>query len=149
MDHFPYKLLANRDFSFFYACSGMAGSAITYAFGGWSGILEILFLFFIVDYISGCFASIKEGKGLRSTLGFWGLLKKGLMLLIVLIGHRIDVALGLNFVMSGVIYFWLSNELVSILENYSRLGMRTPDALTKVLAILQDKGSTGHDQQTK
>lgn len=139
MEHFTFKILANKDYAFGYSIFGVLGSIGTYAFGGWSGLLEILILFFAIDYISGCAASIKEGKGLRSTIGFWGLGKKGLMLLMVFLAHRIDLALGLNFVMNGVIYFWLANELVSILENYTRCGLKTPPVFKKILTIMQEK----------
>ncbi len=101
--------------------------------------MEILLLTFAVDYISGVAASIKEGKGLRSTIGFYGLCKKGLMLLMVLLGHRIDVAFDLNIVMHGVVYFWLANELVSILENLTRCGLKTPPVFNKILTILKEK----------
>ncbi|QDH19554.1 phage holin family protein [Saccharibacillus brassicae] len=139
MNDLPTKLLANRDYSTLYALSGVFGSITSYAFGGWSGLLEILLLFFAVDYLSGMFASIKTGKGLKSSVGFWGLLKKGLMMLMVLLGHRIDLALGLNIVMNGTIFFWLSNEAVSIIENYGRLGLKLPPVFRKMITILQEK----------
>lgn len=139
MDNFSLKLLANKDYTQWYTLSGFTGGFISYAFGGWSGILEILLLVFAVDYISGCAASIKEKKGLKSTVGFFGICKKGLMLLMVFLGHRFDLALGLNIVMNGIIYFWLANELVSILENYARCGLKTPVILNKILTILQEK----------
>ncbi|QJD88131.1 phage holin family protein [Cohnella herbarum] len=133
-----FKLLANKDWSFLYALSGVGGSITTYAFGGWSGVLELLFIFFAIDYITGCAASLKEKRGLQSIVGFWGLLKKGLVLLMVFLGHRIDLAMGTNFTMSGVIWFWLANELVSIVENYGRIGIRVPHVLRKVITTLQD-----------
>jgi Phage-related holin (Lysis protein) len=61
--------------------------------GSWSFYI----VFFAVDYITGCAASLKEKKGLKSTIGFWGLFKKGLILLMVFMVHRIDIALGTNF----------------------------------------------------
>ncbi len=134
-----FKFLANRDWTWLYTLSGFFGAIITYAFGGWSGNLELLFVFFAVDYITGCAASLKERKGLKSTIGFWGLFKKGLILLMVFMAHRIDMALGTNYVMSGVIYFWLANELVSSLENYGRIGIKVPGILRKVITVLQVK----------
>lgn len=139
MDKITFKLLANKDHSLFYALSGITGSIVSYAFGGWSGVLELLLLFFAVDYITGCAVSIKTGRGLRSKIGFLGIMKKGLMLLLVFLGHRIDLALGMNFVMNGTIYFWLANELVSIVENYGRLGFKVPPIFKKVITVLQEK----------
>lgn len=139
LENITFKLLANKDLSHMYFISGILGSSLTYAFGGWSGTLELLLWVFAIDYITGCAASIKEGKGLRSAVGFWGLFKKGLMLLMVFLGHRIDLALDFNVVMNGVIYFWLANELISIIENYGRCGLKTPTIFRKVIAILQEK----------
>ncbi|MNW48778.1 Holin family protein [compost metagenome] len=134
-----FKLLANKDYSSFYALSGVTGGILTYAFGGWSGLLELLVIVFAVDYVTGCAASVRSGKGLKSSVGLWGILKKGLMLLLVFLGHRIDVALGVDFVMNATIYFWLANELVSIVENYGRLDIKTPKVFKKVITVLQEK----------
>lgn len=108
-------------------------------YGGWTGVLELLIIVFGIDYVSGIAASIKEGRGLRSTVGFFGLCKKGMMLLMVFLGHKLDVALGTSIVMNGVIYFWLANEVVSILENYTRCGLKTPTVFKDILTILQEK----------
>ncbi|MBA9088579.1 toxin secretion/phage lysis holin [Fontibacillus solani] len=134
-----FKLLANKDYSSFYTLSGVTGGILTYAFGGWSGLLELLIIVFAIDYVTGCLAALKTGKGLKSSIGFWGIIKKGLMLLLVFLGHRIDVALGLNFVMNGSIYFWLANESVSILENYGRLKIKTPPVFKKIFTIFKEK----------
>ena len=149
MDDFSLKLLANKDLSHIFALFGVTGSVLTYAFGGWSGILELLLWFFAADYVTGCYASLKEKKGLRSTIGFRGLGKKGLMLLMVFLGRQIDVALSLDIVMNSIIYFWLANELVSILENYARCDIKTPNILSKVLAILQEKKGESQDNNTR
>ncbi|OME50673.1 hypothetical protein BSK59_22420 [Paenibacillus odorifer] len=128
----------------------MGGSILSYSFGGWSGLLEILLLMFLIDYLSGCFASLKSGKGLKSSIGFWGLIKKGMMLLMVLLGHRIDLALNMNIVMNGTIFFWISNELVSIFENYGRMKIDIPPIYKKIFTIFKDKAeaaTTEKDEQ--
>ncbi|MBH5316691.1 phage holin family protein [Paenibacillus sp. GSMTC-2017] len=139
MENFTFKFLANRDWTMLYATSGFFGSLLSYMFGGWTGILELLIIVFGIDYISGIAASIIERKGVKSTVGFIGLGKKGLVLLTVFLGYKLDQALGLTIVMNGVIYFWLSNEMVSILENYARCGLKTPEVFKKILTILQEK----------
>ncbi|MBX4147493.1 phage holin family protein [Paenibacillus lautus] len=139
MDDITFKILANKDHSLWYALSGVTGSIVSYAFGGWSGVLELLLIFFAVDYVTGCAASIKTGKGLRSNVGRQGIMKKGFMLLLVFLGHKIDTALQMNIVMNATIYFWLANELVSIVENYGRLGFKVPGVFKKVITVLQEK----------
>lgn len=142
MNDFNLKLIANRDLSPYYALTGVIGTFVSYAFGGWSGLLEVLLLMFVVDYISGVAASLITGKGLKSSIGFWGLIKKGLMLLMVLLGHRIDLALNMNLVMNGTIIFWMSNELVSIFENYGRCKIDIPPVYKKLFTIFKEKAET-------
>jgi len=120
--------------------SGLLGAFITFAFGGWSQLLTILMLAVGIDYVSGVLAAIKSGKGLCSSVGFWGLARKGLMLLVILLAHHVDVLLGLqNVTMSAAIYFYLTNELISIAENYSRIGLPMPAVFSKIIKVLKEK----------
>jgi len=99
-----------------------------------------LFLFVIVlDYISGLGASIIEGKGLSSAVGFKGLIKKFAIILIIALTYQIDKALGMDVIMSGTIYFFLANELISVVENYGRMGLPLPDQIKKMIKILKEK----------
>ncbi|WP_232380901.1 phage holin family protein [Paenibacillus tianjinensis] len=139
MNDFNLKLLANKDYTFLYAVSGISGTLVSYAFGGWSGLLEVLLLMFAIDYISGITASLISGKGLKSSVGFWGLIKKGLMLLMVFLGHRIDLAMNMSIVMNGTIFFWMANEGVSIIENYGRCTIKVPPVFTKIFTIFQER----------
>lgn len=93
----------------------------------------------VIDYITGIAASLKENKGLSSKVGFWGLGKKAFMLLIIMLAHRMDVVFDFKFIMTGFLYFYLANELISITENYSRLGLPLPDVIRKLIAIIKDK----------
>ena len=70
LNDFSFKFLANRDWTWLFTLSGFGGAIFTYAFGGWSGILELLLIFFAIDYIIGCAASLKERKGLKAQLDF-------------------------------------------------------------------------------
>ncbi|MNC33575.1 Holin family protein [compost metagenome] len=110
-------------------------------------MLEVLLWAFVVDYVSGVAASIKSGKGLKSSIGFLGLCKKGLMLLIVLLAHRIDAAMDLNYVMNGTICFWLANEGVSITENYGRFGLKIPAVFKKIFAIFQEQSGSSEKNE--
>ncbi|MDQ8736300.1 phage holin family protein [Paenibacillus sp. LHD-38] len=116
------------------------GSILTFAFGSWQESLTLLVVAMGIDYVSGVAAAIKEGKGLNSVIGSWGLTRKGLSLLVILLAHRIDILLETNNVtMGAAIYFYLANELISITENYGRLGFPLPEQLRKIIAVLKEK----------
>lgn len=103
-------------------------------------MLEVLLIAMGIDYLSGVAASIKEGKGLSSEVGFWGLIKKTFMLLSVFIAHKLDTGLGTGWIMTGAIYFWLANELVSLAENYGRLNLPLSEYIKPIISILKQKG---------
>ena len=116
------------------------GTIGTYLFGGWSELISFFLLAIVIDYVTGLAASIKEGKGLSSKVGFWGLAKKGLMLLVVILAHWLDVLMGTDVIMIGSIYFYLANELISVTENYGRLGLPLPNRIREIIAIFKQKG---------
>lgn len=121
------------------AC-GVLGSILTFMFGSWSESLTFLLLAMGADYVTGIAASIKEGKGLNSAFGAWGLARKGLTLLVVLLAHRIDVLLNTeNVTMGAAIFFYIANEMISITENYGRLGLPLPERIRKMIAVLKEK----------
>lgn len=123
------------------AC-GVLGSIVTFAFGGWMESLTFLLVAMGVDYVTGIAASIKEGKGLSSSFGAWGLARKGFSLLVILLAHRIDILLETNnMTMGAAVYFYIANELISIVENYGRLGFPLPDRIRKLIEVLKSKGS--------
>lgn len=119
---------------------GIGGAIVQYMFGGWSDLTQLLFLLMTLDYATGVAASIKTGQGLNSSIGFWGIWKKGLIVLIVMIGHRFDLLLGTELFMAGFTYFYLANELISIAENAGKLGLPLPGLLRKLIAALKEKG---------
>lgn len=104
------------------------------------GVVNFLLVAIAVDYITGVSASLTEGKGLSSALGSWGLARKGLMLLVILLAHRIDVLMDTSGVtMGAAIYFYIANELISITENYGRLGLPLPDRIRRIIEVLRNK----------
>ncbi len=115
------------------------GSTITFAFGTWSESLTFLLVAMAIDYITGIAAAIYDGSGLDSQVGFWGLMKKGLILLVVLLSHRIDLVLGVDVAMGGAIAFYTVNELLSIIENYGRLGLPLPPQLKQLIRTLRNR----------
>lgn len=123
------------------------GGFIGWFLGGADGFLYALIAFVVIDYITGVFCAIAD-KSLSSEVGFKGICRKVLIFVLVGIGNIIDVyVLGDSSVLrTAVIFFYLSNEGVSLLENASRLGLPIPDKLKEVLAQLHDKG--GNDDES-
>ncbi|MGG4035002.1 phage holin family protein [Paenibacillus cisolokensis] len=124
----------------------LVGSIITFSFGVWPETLTFLLVAMGVDYVTGIAASLKEKKGLSSLTGAWGLARKGLTLLVIMLTHRIDVLLGTEgMAMGAAIYFYIANELISIVENYGRLGLPLPDSLRRSIALLKDRTDDDDD----
>jgi len=117
--------------------AAISGAFMTFAFGGWDQLLSLLAVAMAVDYITGLAAALRTGKGLNSNVGFWGLARKGLMLTVILLAHRIDLLMGTDIIKGGAIYFYLVNELISITENYARIGLPLPDKLRQAIAVLK------------
>ncbi|MBA2943391.1 phage holin family protein [Paenibacillus sp. CGMCC 1.16610] len=114
-------------------------ACVTYAFGGVSELLGLFLMTIAVDYVTGIAASMKEQRGLNSQVGFWGLTRKGMMLLVIMLAHRMDLLLDTNIMMTGAIYFYLANEFISITENYGRLGLPLPSFLKQMIQVLRNK----------
>ncbi|CAG5092368.1 Phage-related holin [Thermobacillus xylanilyticus] len=130
------------------SAGAVVGSILSFAYGGWSEALTALVVAIGVDYVTGVAAAVKRKQGLSSTIGFRGLTMKGIMLLVILLAHRIDVLLGGgSAVMSGAIYFYLVNELISIAENCGELGIPFPDKLKSLIAVLRDREPPDGKQQ--
>lgn len=118
-----------------------AGGALGWFFGGLDGFLYALIAFVAADYVTGVLCAIVN-KQLSSEVGFKGIFKKVLIFILVGIAHIIDTQLiGQGAVLrTAVIFFYCSNEGVSILENATRLGLPVPAKLKAVLEQLKDKG---------
>ncbi|RED65554.1 phage holin family protein [Cohnella lupini] len=121
------------------------GATISFSFGLWTESLTFLLVLMAIDYFTGVAASIKEGSGLNSNIGFWGLFKKALILLVMIIAHRLDVLLGAEIVMGSAVFFYIANELLSVIENYGRLGLPLPDRLKKIVQVLRDRAGEPKD----
>lgn len=132
---------------------GVAGSFVAKLFGGWDSALVTLVIFMIIDYISGLIVagvfhkSMKSENGaLDSKAGWKGLCKKGMTLAFVLVGYRVDLALGLNFIRNTVIIGFMANELISIAENAKLMGVPLPAVIDKAIDILTTKANTEGDK---
>ena len=116
------------------------GGIIGYLWGGWNALLGILLAFVIIDYMTGFIAAGAEGK-LSSQVGFKGIAKKIMIFILVAVAHLIDQALGgdKNIFRDATIFFYLANELLSIIENAGRAGLPIPKQLTNAVEILRGK----------
>lgn len=120
------------------------GCYIGWFLGGFDGFLYALVAFVVIDYITGVMVATIEKK-LSSNIGFKGISRKVLIFMLVGIGHIIDfyiIEKG-SAVRTAVIFFYLSNEGLSILENAALAGLPIPEKLKGVLLGLKEDGSSG------
>lgn len=116
------------------------GGWLGWFLGGCDGLLYALIAFVVVDYITGVMCAVVDKK-LSSEVGFKGIFKKILIFLLVGIANLLDVnIIGNGSVLrTAAIFFYLSNEGVSLLENATHLGLPVPEKLKSVLQQLHDR----------
>lgn len=114
------------------------GAYIGWFLGGFDGLLYALVAFVVLDYTTGLMVAVLEKK-LSSSIGFKGIFKKVLIFIFVGIGHIIDFYILQNgsAVRTAVIFFYLSNEGLSIVENAAKIGLPVPESLKKVFTELK------------
>ena len=124
----------------FQAIIAAIGGGLGWFFGEMDGFFLSLLAIVILDYITGIMCAIVT-KTLSSSAGFKGIFKKILIFFLVGVGHILDVyVLGQAGVLrNAIIFFYLSNEGISLLENAGVLGLPIPEWLRDVLAQLNDK----------
>lgn len=122
------------------------GGWLGYFLGGYDGLLYALVVFMIADYITGVMCAAADKK-LSSEVGFKGICRKVLILMLVGIANLLDVqVIGTGAVLrTAVIFFYLSNEGVSLLENAAHLGLPIPEKLKEILAQLHDRAESDGD----
>lgn len=116
------------------------GGWIGYFVGGIDGLFTALLIFMVLDYITGLMCAVADNK-LSSAVGFKGICKKVLIILLVGVAHIVDLhVVGTGSALrSAVVCFYLSNEGVSLLENAAHLGLPIPEKLKAVLEQLHDR----------
>ena len=120
--------------------AAMIGGWLGYFLGGLDGLMIALIIFMVLDYITGLMCAVIDKK-LSSAVGFKGICKKVLIIMLVGVAHVVDlhvVGTG-DALRSAVVGFYLSNEGVSMLENAAHLGLPVPDKLKGILAQLHGR----------
>ena len=124
------------------------GGFLGWFLGGFDGFLYALIAFTVIDYITGVMCAITD-KNLSSSVGFKGICRKVLIFTLVGIGNIVDVyVLGQGGVLrTAIIFFYLSNEGVSIMENSAHLGLPIPAKLKEVLEQLHERGGNEDESE--
>lgn len=122
------------------------GGWLGYFLGSCDGLLVALVVFAVVDYITGVMCAVADKK-LSSEVGFKGICRKVLIFLLVGIANILDVqVIGTGSVLrTAVIFFYISNEGVSLLENAAHLGLPIPEQMKAVLEQLHDRAEKGDE----
>lgn len=130
------------------AVFAVLGGWVGYFVGGCDGLLYALLAFVVIDYITGVMCAIADRK-LSSEVGFKGIAKKVLIFLLVGIANILDVnVVGTGSVLrTAVIFFYISNEGVSLLENAAHLGLPVPDKMKAVLEQLHKRSEDGDEEK--
>ena len=130
----------------FFTLSSVAcvGAAVASIFGGWTGAMTTLVILMIVDYITGIVtagvfhASPKSSGGtLSSAVGFKGICRKFVILLIVVVACRVDMLLNTSIIRDATCIGFCANELLSITENAGLMGIPLPRKLVDAIEILR------------
>ena len=116
------------------------GGWLGWFLGGCDGLLYALIAFVVIDYLTGVMCAIND-KTLSSAVGFKGICRKVLIFLLVGIAHILDVQIlgAAGVLRTAVIFFYISNEGVSLLENAAHLGLPVPEKIKVVLEQLHDR----------
>ena len=120
------------------------GGFVGWFLGGCDGLLYTLLAFVVIDYITGVMCAVVD-KTLSSAIGFKGICRKVLIFALVGIGHILDThVIGSGSVMrTAIIFFYISNEGVSLIENAVHLGLPVPQKLKDVLEQLHNRSEKG------
>lgn len=129
------------------------GGALAGMFGQWNALMTLLLIVMGTDYLSGVLVawagkSPKSDSGYPSSrAGFDGLLKKGFILLIVLIATILDKTIGVDSMMfqTATVCYYIANEMLSVIENAGLMGLPVPSAIKKAIEAMRDKNDNEAD----
>ncbi len=124
---------------------GAVGGFIATLLGGWDSALATLVIFMGIDFVTGVVTAVmgkskhSDSGALNSKAGWIGLAKKFCILLMVVVGVRIDILVGTNYIRDTVCISFCLNELLSIVENTTLMGIPYPPVIMKAIDVLQTK----------
>lgn len=132
---------------------GVIGGIVAKLFGGWSEDIITLGIFMVIDFatgliVAGVFKKSKKSDSgaLESKAGWKGLCRKGVTLLIVLIAHRIDITLSVDFFKTATVIAYIAIELLSIVENAGLMGVPIPNKIKQAIEIFREKAEEDADK---
>lgn len=126
---------------------GIFGVIVAHAFGGWPALLTVLLIIVAIDFVTGVMAAGAEGK-LKSNIGMIGIARKVFIFLVVAVAYQVDTVLGdQHMLRDAAIFFYMANELLSIIENGGRLGVPMPQVFIKAVEVLKAKGGEQDDHR--
>lgn len=135
-------------------CSGVIGSYVANALGGWDSSMKTLLTFIVIDCLTGLYIAGKMKKspktetgGLSSKVGYDGAAKKCMIFVFILIAVRLDMLLHLNYIKNFTIIVFIVNELVSICENAGVMGVPIPKPIEMAIDLLRKKYEVGDDKK--
>ena len=136
--------------------AGVNGGFIATLLGGWDSALATLVVFMGIDFVTGIVTAAmgkskhSDSGSLSSKAGWIGLAKKFCILLMVVVGVRIDILVGTNYIRDTVCISFCLNELLSIVENTTLMGIPYPPVIKKAIDVLQTKvGRTEDEKEDK
>lgn len=121
------------------------GTGIGWLVGGFDTMMITLLLFIVIDYTSGVMCAINKKK-LSSAVGFKGIFKKIMILLLVGVSNLLGQSIGIEGLRYIAISFYLANEGISIIENASKLGLHVPPKIKDVLEQLKSDKNERKDK---
>lgn len=139
---------------YYMALAGIAaaGTAVAQYMGGWDGLTKLLAFVMFVDYLTGALCALvwhkspkSETGGYESRAGFKGLVRKGVILLIVMVAAELDKLAGTTAMRTATILFFAANDGMSILENLGIMGVPYPPALKNAFEVLRRKSGDKGD----
>ena len=115
----------------------IGGTWLTFLIGSWHVSLTILLVFMAIDFITGIIKGAYTGK-LRSSVGYKGILRKGTIMLVIVFANMLDLltGTGLPVFRTMIVFFYIGNEGLSIIENLGAIGVPVPAAITKYIEQL-------------
>lgn len=133
---------------------GVLGSMAAKLFGVWSPTLTALLWCMGIDLVTGFIVAVAFHKSTKSESGsgssqamFKGLCKKFVMLLLVVLSHQMDIVMGMDIIMTAVVYGFIANEAFSVLENAAQMGIVKNKVLVNALDVLKEKA--GNENKSK